>query len=64
VPVKVLCPGCQEIFVFDPTTINAGAAGEEAPPTPDFIFTPRALAEADLPKRASGSGRQQPLSMP
>ena len=49
-PVNVLCPGCQELFVFDPTKINAGAAGEEAPPTPDFIFTPRALAEADLPK--------------
>lgn len=51
VPVNVLCPGCQEVFVFDPSKINAGAdAAEEAPPSPDFIFTPCAMAEADLPK--------------
>lgn len=48
-PVNVLCPGCQEIFLFDPSG-NSGAATEEAPASPDFIFTPLALAEADLPK--------------
>ena len=50
-PVNVLCPGCQETFVFDPTKVNAGAtATEEAPVVPDFVFMPRAVAEADLPK--------------
>jgi uncharacterized RDD family membrane protein YckC len=49
-PVNVLCPGCQEVFVFDPTKVSADAAAEEAPVVPDFVFTPRALAEADLPK--------------
>jgi uncharacterized RDD family membrane protein YckC len=49
-PVNVLCPGCQEIFLFDPSVDSSGAATEEAPASPDFIFTPLALAEADLPK--------------
>jgi uncharacterized RDD family membrane protein YckC len=50
-PVNVLCPGCQETFVFDPTKVNAGAAAsEEAPVVSDFVFTSRAMAEADLPK--------------
>ena len=49
-PVNVLCPGCQEIFLFDPASGSSGAAAEEAPTSPDFVFTPRALAEADLPK--------------
>ena len=50
-PLNVLCPGCQENFVFDPTQVNAGTAmAEEAPAAPDFVFTPRALAAADLPK--------------
>lgn len=49
-PVNVLCPGCQEIFLFDSTVDSSGAATEEAPASPDFIFTPCALAESDLPK--------------
>ena len=50
-PVNVLCPRCQEVFAFDPTHSTAGAvAAEEAPVAPDFVFTPRAVAEADLPK--------------
>ena len=50
-PVKVLCPGCQGIFVFDPTKVNAGAVVEEETlATPDFIFSPLPVAEADLPK--------------
>jgi uncharacterized RDD family membrane protein YckC len=50
-PVNVLCPGCQEMFVFDPTQVNAAAVEqEEAPVVPGFVFTPRAMAEADLPK--------------
>ncbi|MDZ4185101.1 MAG: RDD family protein [Desulfuromonadales bacterium] len=48
-PVNVQCPGCHEIFVFDPLQSNA-PGGEEAPVVPDFVFTPRAVAEADLPK--------------
>ena len=48
--VNVLCPDCKETFVFDPTRLNAGAVAEEAPVTPDFVFTPHAMAEADLPK--------------
>ena len=48
-PVNVQCPGCHEIFVFDPLQ-NHAAGGEEAPVVPDFVFTPRAVAEADLPK--------------
>lgn len=48
-PVNVQCPGCHEIFVFDPPQSHAPAA-EEAPVVPDFVFTPRAVAEADLPK--------------
>jgi uncharacterized RDD family membrane protein YckC len=47
--VNVQCPGCHEIFVFDPTQGNVAAA-KEAPVPPDFVFTPRAMAEADLPK--------------
>lgn len=47
--VNVLCPDCKEVFVFDPTVGSAGAA-VEAPVTPDFVFTPHAMAEADLPK--------------
>jgi uncharacterized RDD family membrane protein YckC len=50
VAVNVLCPGCQEVFIFDPAVGNSGAATEEGSATPDFIFTPRATAEADLPK--------------
>ena len=50
-PVNVLCPGCQEVFVFDPTAGSADAAtAEEVPTAPDFIFSPLPLAEADLPK--------------
>lgn len=50
-PVNVLCPGCQEVFVFDPTKFTAdAAAAEETPVVPNFVFTPRALTEADLPK--------------
>ena len=49
-PVNVLCPGCQEVFVFDPTKVNDEIGAEDAPVVPDFVFTPRAVAEADLPK--------------
>ena len=49
-PVNVLCPGCQEIFLFDPASGSSGAEPEEASTAPDFIFTPRAAAEVDLPK--------------
>ncbi len=48
--MNVLCPGCQEVFVFDPTVGSSGTAAEEASVTPDFIFTPQATTEADLPK--------------
>lgn len=49
-PVNVLCPGCQEIFVYGPANICSGVETEETPAAPDFIFTPIALGEADLPK--------------
>ena len=49
-PVNVLCPGSQEVFVFDPTKVNDATGAEEASTSPDFIFTPIALGEADLPK--------------
>jgi len=49
VPVSVQCPGCHELFVFDPPQ-SAAPGGEEASVAPDFVFTPRAVAEADLPK--------------
>jgi uncharacterized RDD family membrane protein YckC len=49
-PVNVLCPGCQEVFVFDPTVASSATAAEETPAAPDFVFAPRAVAEADLPK--------------
>ena len=50
VPVNVLCPGCQETFVFDPTKVNTAAGAEEAPAAAEFVFTPMAVAAADLPK--------------
>jgi uncharacterized RDD family membrane protein YckC len=50
VAMNVLCPDCKETFVFDPTRLNTGAMAEEAPITPDFVFTPCARDEADLPK--------------
>lgn len=49
-PVNVLCPACKETFVFDPTCVSEGVTAEEAPVASDFVFTPRAMAEADLPK--------------
>ncbi len=47
-PVNVLCPGCQEIFVFDPA--NVSSAPDQEPPEADFVFAPISVAEADLPK--------------
>jgi uncharacterized RDD family membrane protein YckC len=47
--VNVQCPGCHEIFVFDPLQ-NHAPGEEETPAPPDFVFTPRGVAEADLPK--------------
>lgn len=49
-PVNVLCPGCQELFIFDPGSVSTRSAEEEAPVSPDFIFTPIFVSEADLPK--------------
>ena len=49
-PVNVLCPGCQEVFLFDPAVDSSGTAAADAPVAPDFIFTPRVIAEAALPK--------------
>ena len=48
-PVNVQCPECHEIFVFDLTQSNA-PGDEAAAKAPEFIFTARAMAEADLPK--------------
>jgi len=48
-PVNVRCPACHEIFVFDPLHSPA-PEGEEGPVAADFVFTPQAVAAADLPK--------------
>lgn len=47
-PVNVLCPGCQEIFVFDPA--NVSSAPDQETPEADFVFAPISVAVADLPK--------------
>ena len=49
-PVNVLCPDCQEVFVFDPAVGGVGATAEATPAAPDFVFTPRPVGEAALPK--------------
>lgn len=48
-PVNVKCPDCHEIFVFNPLP-DPAPGGEEVSVAPEFVFTPRAVAEADLPK--------------
>lgn len=49
-PVNVLCPGCQELFVFDPSSGSTETAAAEGSVPPDFVLTPRLMSEADLPK--------------
>jgi uncharacterized RDD family membrane protein YckC len=49
-PVNVLCPACQESFLFDPAKSSGEGVEEEGPLLPDFVFSPLPGSAADLPK--------------